>query len=127
MDRTSSSDAAIEGGTGSPSKRGISKARFEEIYSKGLIERGAHLTLRALAGEGRLAFSTAKKIGSVPRRNRAKRRAREAAKGLGPSNLDVIVSVSQKADGLLFETMKIELEDLFARMSTRWEDASESS
>ncbi len=127
MGRTSSSDAGTEGGTDWRFNTGLSKTRFEEIYSKGLIERGAHFTLRALPGEGQLGFSTAKKIGVIARRNRAKRRTREATKNLVIGNLDCIVSVSQKADGLPFEEMKTELGALFARMATRWEGASESS
>ena len=123
---SSSADASRDV-TGSPPKSGLSKGRFEEIYGKGLIERSAHFTLRALPGDGRRGTSTAKKLGSIARRNKAKRRATEAAKDLIPRNLDCVISVSSKADRLPFREIRAELEELFARMATRWEGASESS
>jgi ribonuclease P protein component len=94
------------------------------------MERGACLTLRALAGQGRIAFATAKKIGCNPRRNKAKRRAKEATRLLKSPidrNFDFIVSVSSKAEGVAFPQLQAELEELFSRMSARWASDSESS
>jgi ribonuclease P protein component len=77
-----------------------------------------------------VGISTAKKLGVIARRNKAKRRAREAARIIQTEidrNLDFIISVSSKAEKLPFVDLKAELAGLFARMSERWDGASESS
>jgi ribonuclease P protein component len=66
----------------------------------------------------------------IARRNKAKRRAREATRIIRTEidrNLDFIISVSSKAEKLPFEDLKVELTGLFARMAERWAGASESS
>lgn len=51
------------------------------VRANGLVRRDPHFTLRALGTDGasvRLAVSAAREIGSSVRRNRARRRVREA-------------------------------------------------
>lgn len=128
MDRTSSSAAASADVPDSPTRRGLSKARFDEIYRDGKRAKGEFCRLIALPGEGRIGFATPKVLGSNARRNRVKRRFRAAVmKMVRPTNLDIVVAIAASADQIPFETLRNDLAGAMERMRERWEKESESS
>lgn len=72
---------------------GLSKRRFDEVFQKGRRIQTRFCRIVALEGAGRIGFATAKAIGSKPKRNRAKRRLREAVRlsaAILPKNADIV-------------------------------------
>lgn len=82
----------------------------------------------AQPGSGLVGFATSKKIGSKPQRNRAKRRAREAARktNLDP-RLDYVVVVQAEAPTASFERLAEDLAKAIEGMRDRWASELESS
>ena len=99
------------------------------VFAQGLRESGRFCRLIASSGEGLIGIATAKKIGAKPRRNRAKRRVREAIRPLAERNelLDSVVVVTVAALDCPFEDLQNELRELFGRMNARWAESLESS
>jgi ribonuclease P protein component len=64
--------------------KGPSKARFEEIYASSSRRDAGPLSLRFLPGEGLVGIATPRSLGCIARRNRQKRRLREAFRASGP-------------------------------------------
>jgi len=109
---------------------GPSKQRFEEIFAKGRRVSGPLARLTSLPGTGLLGVATAKKIGTKPPRNRAKRRYREAVRtqsGLLDSRFDFVLIVTESGARAPFERIQEEVRRLFAESVKRWADESESS
>jgi ribonuclease P protein component len=97
--RTERDQAAASAGPSSPGRLngrlsgGLSKRRFDEVFQEGRRIQTRYCRIVSLEGPGRVGFATAKTIGSKPKRNRAKRRLREAVRLLAatlPPNADVI-------------------------------------
>jgi ribonuclease P protein component len=77
-----------------------------------------------------VGFATSKKIGSQPRRNRIKRRFREALRAqvdLVDPKLDYVLVILPKAEEVSPATIASELNAIFSGMRERWENRSASS
>ncbi len=86
------------------------------------------LRIFSLPGIGLVGIATAKAIGSVPRRNRQKRRVREAF-WLDPGekhNLDWVIVVKASAVDRTFGELAFQLGGLIVETQQRWADDSES-
>lgn len=108
---------------------GPSKRRFEEIYARGNRVSGSFCRMIFLGGTGLLGIATAKAIGNVPRRNRAKRRFRAALSEVPeriPDGLDVVIQISAKAADASYLDIVSDLRSLVSRMNERWESESAS-
>lgn len=84
----------------------------------------------ALPGQGRIGFATPKAAGSIARRNRIKRRFREALRLMGgavDTRFDCVISILPSADRAKFEAIRKDLAGVFAKMAERWENESECS
>jgi ribonuclease P protein component len=82
----------------------------------------------SLLGEGRAGFAVAKAVGSIARRNRLKRRLREAyraAAGSVPRAYDYVVAASAGARELSHEQLVAALKDALAKLDARWESDSD--
>ncbi|MBL8060162.1 MAG: ribonuclease P protein component [Chthonomonas sp.] len=99
--------------------RGLSPSRFEEVFSKGSREVGKLTRVHALPGEGRVGFTTSRSIGNRPRRNRVKRRLREALPEV--NQLDIVVLGQRNADQAPFEEIRGELKKHMEALAQRWE------
>lgn len=80
--------------------------------------------LSALPGTGLLGIGTSKKIGNKPRRNRTKRRFREAVRlsELVDPRLDYVLIVGPRGDTAPFARIREEVVDLFGKARERWAD-----
>jgi ribonuclease P protein component len=109
--------------------RGPTKGRFEEIFSSGKRVSGSICRLSALPGQGKVGIATSKKIGSNPRRNRIKRRFREALRklDLADQNLDHVLVVLPSAEDATAEEIRQDLVKVFGHMAERWANESASS
>ena len=89
---------------------------------------GRHFRVNSLPGHGEIGFATVKKIGCHARRNRQKRRAREAYNAIAPQNvgLDMAVLVRDSADKASFDELTEELGRLLEETKRRWAGSSES-
>ena len=89
---------------------------------------GRYFRVSSLPGPGEIGFATAKKIGCHARRNRQKRRAREAYNATSPHNvsLDMAVLVRDCADTASFDELTEELGRLLEETNRRWAGSSES-
>lgn len=89
---------------------------------------GRHFRLNSLLGHGEIGFATVKKIGCHARRNRQKRRAREAYNALAQENvgLDIAVLVRESADKASFDELTEELGRLLEETRRRWAGSSGS-
>jgi ribonuclease P protein component len=85
--------------------------------------------LNSLPGQGLLGIATSKKIGVTPKRNKVKRRFREAVRlqSLVAPNLDYVLIVKQDAANAPFERIQIEVRTLFDEAKRRWAEESEFS
>ena len=109
--------------------KGPSRARFEAIYSTGQRTNGELFRIHALPGTGLVGIATSREIGSHARRNRQKRRAAEALRGLDEGLLqgvDVAVTVKPAAGSKSLAEMQEELRFLVAEVRARWADGSGS-
>lgn len=90
---------------------------------------GKHFRVCSLPGQGHVGFATAKKIGCHARRNRQKRRAREAlnASDFPIVGLDIAVLVRDGADAVGFDELTEELKRLLEETQRRWAGSLESS
>jgi ribonuclease P protein component len=95
---------------------------FERVYRNGSVYRGRLFSVHALpntTGEPRLGLSVSKKVGTAVKRNKVRRRLKEAfrfsAKRL-PDNLDVVISARPAAAEASFE----ELNEEFLRSVRRF-------
>jgi ribonuclease P protein component len=125
----SSSDGARRAAIASPHK-GPNKPRFEAIFAEGRRVRGSLATVVALPGTGLVGIATAKKIGSKPERNRAKRRIREAIRLETHSpdlRFDFVIIVSVQGAAAPFVRIQEEIRTLLSLAVERWEENLESS
>lgn len=108
---------------------GPSKGRFEEIFQNGRVASTTCFRLYSLPGTGLLGVATARSIGNRPKRNRAKRRAKEAFRLVAnrPDFLDFVLVVKGQAVPIAFEQVQREVEVLIGRSVELWGDESESS
>jgi ribonuclease P protein component len=103
--------------------KGPRKGRFETIFRDGKRVSGDLCRLYAYPGQGKIGVSTAKKIGSHARRNRVKRRFREAIRtqpDMLDRRLDYVVVVNAGSADAPFEPVKSELRALFGKINDRW-------
>jgi ribonuclease P protein component len=110
--------------------RGPSKPRFETIFTEGRRASGTLARVIALPGQGFLGISTSKKIGNRPRRNRAKRRFREAVRldaNIADPRLDYVLIVYDAGADADFGSIQEEVRTLFAKINERWAGELESS
>jgi ribonuclease P protein component len=106
--------------------KGLSRARFEEVYSKGKRASGENLRIHALPGAGLIGIATSRRIGNRPMRNRQKRRAMEAVKGMDLNGLDIAVTVKPSAGAKSLDELRDELRNLVMEIRARWADGSAS-
>lgn len=106
-------------------KSSLPRSTFERIYSDGKRVSGALCRILVLPGEGRFGFATPSKLGNTPRRNRLKRRFREAVRMHGTMHdprFDCIVSANLAADAATFESICREIAELLPKAYARWEE-----
>lgn len=133
MVKTFSSGAETGGEPNSLPKtaiKGPNKRRFETIFSVGKKLKGELSRVIAYPGSGLLGIAVSKKIGSKPRKNRVKRRFRDAiagARDLLDCRLDYIVVVNAEAAGATFTSIDKDVRALLARVAERWESELECS
>lgn len=74
-------------------------------------------------------MTTSRKIGNRARRNRVKRRIREAARShqLRLANWDSVILARESADNADFKRITGDLGELINELERRWEKQSESS
>lgn len=109
----------------SPSRltHGPTKARFEQIYKEGKRVSGGSCRIIALPGEGLVGFATSRSIGSKPRRNRLKRRFRDALRSqqeIIDSRLDYILMLLPSAEQTTYAAIREEVATLINRVNARW-------
>jgi ribonuclease P protein component len=82
-----------------------------------------------MPGTGLVGIATSRKIGTAPRRNRTKRRFREAIRlqTLTHQGLDYVLIVKQDAATAPFERILIDVAALFQEAKGRWADELEFS
>ena len=91
---------------------------------------GELFRLHALQGAGLLGIAISRQIGCHARRNRLKRRVREAIRSidLAPADgLDIAVTVKTAANEAGFQRLRDELQCLVTEMQARWADGSAST
>ncbi|MDR3690221.1 MAG: ribonuclease P protein component [Fimbriimonas sp.] len=110
--------------------KGPSKERFEAIFTLGKRVKGDYARLIASPGTGLIGFAVSKKVGSRPRRNKLKRRFREAVFDLREDldrRFDFVLMVNVEAVEAPYERVRTEVRALFAKAVMRWAEDSESS
>lgn len=93
------------------------------LYSQGRRTNGALCRLITLPGTGDVGFATAKKIGCIAARNRAKRRFREAWRTIGPAlngKLDCVVSIQVEGAVAPMPQIKQEIVNLTQKAIGQW-------
>jgi ribonuclease P protein component len=118
-----SSEEGSEGGQGSPIKRGLSKVRFEAVFSEGKSVNTPNFRLSSLPGSGKVGIAVAKAIGSTPARNRQRRRVREAlrkAEKAVSKKLDYVVSARPAAATVSLEDLAAQLAEALSALDKRW-------
>ncbi|MBI5707574.1 MAG: ribonuclease P protein component [Armatimonadetes bacterium] len=107
---------------------GLSKARFEQVFQEGLRVQGTFCRLSGLKGTGLLGIATPKKLGSSPRRNRLKRRLKEAVRlsGATREGLDIVIIGVAAALDAPFKELQDDLAEAFRKLHKRWENDSPS-
>jgi ribonuclease P protein component len=116
----------LEGAKADRRLKGPSRARFEELYSTGQRANGDTYRIHALPGSGLVGIATQRKIGNTPRRNRQRRRTREALVGIETGGLDIAVTVKPEAREQSIDELREELRRLVAELRKRWADGSAS-
>ena len=110
--------------------KGPSKARFEQIFKDGKRVSGGLCRIIALPGNGLVGLATSRNIGSKPRRNKLKRRFREALrsqKEIIDSSLDYILMLLPSAEPSTYTAIREELATLFNKVNARWANEQVSS
>lgn len=105
--RSERSQAPTPSRTAPPGRvKGPRASRFEEIYQNGSRTNSQFVRLIVLEGTGFVGVTTSKGLGCRARRNRAKRRAKEAwsLAGLCP-DWDVVLAVKASADRIPFSDL----------------------
>jgi ribonuclease P protein component len=101
---------------------------FERVYRNGSVYRGRLFSVHALpnaTGEPRLGLSVSKKVGTAVKRNKVRRRLKEAFRFSAqrlPDNLDVVISARPAAAEASFE----ELNEEFLRSVRRFFRSAEA-
>ncbi|HQU17424.1 MAG TPA: ribonuclease P protein component [Fimbriimonadaceae bacterium] len=102
----------------------MTRARFEEVFSTGKRVQAKFCRLMALPGEGRMGFAISRKVGSIARRNRVRRRlaaaVRECAEPLD-RELDIVVGARPEAADADFFEIVADLKQALTKMRERWE------
>jgi len=91
---------------------------------------GQLLRICYLPGAGQTGFATSKKIGSRPKRNKARRRVQAAFRNHRESillELDYVVIIGQDAANAPFVRIGEEVGELLLRIKEKWAGQSESS
>jgi ribonuclease P protein component len=112
---------------GSPTKPRLSKARFEEVYSKGKRVSEALCRVASLPGCGAVGFAVAKSLGCIARRNRFRRRFREALRiqrHIVDPRFDYVVTILGAAEAASFADVERALASAFVKLNARWESES---
>lgn len=113
-----------------PIQHGPKKTRFEEIFRDGKRVSGVYCRISAIPGKGLIGWATSKKIGCTPRRNKVKRRFRDALRSQDlciECNLDYVVVISSTGANASYEEAGAELRALFERVALKWAEEPESS
>ncbi len=88
------------------------------------------MRIHALPGSGLVGMATTKKIGSRPRRNKARRRVVEAIR-LNLSflvvGIDYVIVVFETSLRASFKELQVELVKLLSEVSAKWAENSVSS
>jgi RNase P protein component len=79
-----------------------------------------------LKGTGLVGYATSRQIGCHARRNRQRRRAAEAMRGLDVHGLDLAVTVKPSARDATLGALREELQFLVTEIRARWESGSAS-
>ncbi|MCE9557668.1 MAG: ribonuclease P protein component [Armatimonadetes bacterium] len=101
----------------------MNKKQFELVFRDGLRASSPLFRISTLTGEGALGITTTKKIGCHARRNRQKRRTREAWNQIqSPSTLklDVVIVANASTQDSSFEVLRNELQRLQRELEERW-------
>jgi len=110
--------------------KGPTKQRFESIFTLGIRVKGECSRIIAYPGSGLVGIAVSKKVGSRPRRNKLKRRFRDAIlcrRNQIDRRLDYVLIVNAEAAESPFDRVEEEVRMLFARIVERWAAESESS
>jgi len=107
---------------------GPSKARFEQLFREGLGEAGGGLRVRCLPGRGLVGLAVSRSLGSQPRRNRARRRLREALRLSGAlrTDADYVFVIGDGFASLPFDELRRTAEELLRRLNARCADSPSS-
>jgi ribonuclease P protein component len=106
----------------------LSKLRFDAVYRLGKRVNGEYCRISVLEGTGLVGFTTPKKLGNTPRRNRMKRRMREAvreSRSLLDASWDTVFLATMQANGASFAELAQDVRRAIERMRKRWESESE--
>jgi ribonuclease P protein component len=129
-DGTSSSDA-VSGAASASRISGLAPKRFEAVFRDGRRVGGRYCRLAALShGQGNVGFAVPRKLGSQPRRNRVRRRFREAIRlqsGRIDPRLDYIAILYPSALEATLPEIEKEVSELLEKMKERWDGDLESS
>lgn len=110
--------------------RGISKAEFDNIFENGIRVSGMYCRVLVARGKGRVGISTPKKVGCHARRNRLKRRLRDAVKtsvNLLSNDRDTVVLGKFEAEAASFSEICADISQTLARANELWEKQSAST
>lgn len=113
----------------SPGRKNLRKADFDHIFQNGLREKSVSVRILAALGHGRTGFAASKKIGSKPRRNRGKRRLKEALRlqpELIQTGLDYVVIALESASLRTFADLKAEVKSAMEQLNQKWVERSAS-
>lgn len=107
---------------------GPSKARFEQLFREGLGEASGGLRVRCLPGCGLVGVAVSRSLGSQPRRNRARRRLREALRLSGElrTDADYVFVIGEGPASLPFDELRRTAEELLRRLNARCADSPSS-
>ncbi|MCX7799086.1 MAG: ribonuclease P protein component [Fimbriimonadales bacterium] len=100
---------------------GPRQTRFEQIFREGHGEVAPGLRVRCLPGTGRVGLAVSRAVGSTPRRNRARRRFREALLGseaLRPDR-DYVFVLGERALTEPLPALRAAAEELLVRLNAR--------
>ncbi|MGE0002465.1 MAG: ribonuclease P protein component [Fimbriimonadaceae bacterium] len=97
----------------------MDRKKFEEVFQQGRRANGRFARLCAQPGTGELGLTTARSIGSHARRNRARRRLREAWRAAGPwCSRDAVVVGLPSSLGAKLPDIVRDIEALRARIES---------
>jgi len=109
--------------------RGLSKRRFDEVFQEGRRIQTRFCRIVALEGTGRIGSAPPQRIGSKPKRNRAKRRLREAVRlfaGSLPPNADVVFVGKASLQDAAWSALVNDLGDGMRALGGLWANESAS-